>query len=315
MQRMSDSTKLLLGGAALALLGFFLPFFKDGTPLSRLIDEDSMLLFAMFGLIAMVALCFIPSLYKGNPRSFVTYQVVAWAVNILFVGLFLYNSISEYKKYMEPLDNLGGLLDDALGGLLDDALGDSYRDQSNIQLDIGAFLYIGGNALFAFGLFQIWNSVGGGYAPEVYDAGHAGYAGYPDTMPIDDYPPAPAPIAPPADYQPAQPQVVHAPPKPRKPKTQAWLVDDYSGQTYQLTRGTTSIGRTADNDVCFSDSKVSKHHAKIIEEGGHFRLVDLASTNGTYVNGKMVRQPVMIYPDDTIRFGDRFKVRFVGMKR
>ena len=291
MQRMSDSTKLLLGGAALALIGYFLPFDESiiAVSLSELSQQDSSITFTLIGLIAMVALCFIPSIYKNNPRSFVTYQLIAWAANIFFVALFLYNTNSDIKAWtgvsMKP------------------------------EFGIGAFMYIGGNALFAFGLFQIWNSVGGGYAPEVYDAGQAGYAGYPDTMPVDDYPPAPAPIAPPADYQPAQQQVYHAPPKPRKPKTQAWLVDDYSGQTYQLTRGTTSIGRTADNDVCFSDSKVSKHHAKIIEEGGHFRLVDLASTNGTYVNGKMVRQPVMIYPDDTIRFGDRFKVRFVGMKR
>lgn len=312
MQRMSDSTKLLLGGAALALLGYFLPFFQYTIydtaikiTLSDLSKLDSTITFTMIGLIAMVALCFIPSLYKSNPRSFVTYQLIAWAANILFVVMFIMNMNSKINSVTSGASDFMDLF--GLGSSLDTAF--------TPDLGIGAFMYIGGNALFAFGLFQIWNSVGGGYAPEVYDAGQAGYAGYPDTMPVDDYPPAPAPIAPPADYQHAQPQVVHAPPKPRKPKTQAWLVDDYSGQTYQLARGTTSIGRTADNDVCFSDSKVSKHHAKIIEEGGHFRLVDLASTNGTYVNGKMVRQPVMIYPDDTIRFGDRFKVRFVGMKR
>lgn len=308
MQKMSDSTKLLLGGAAIALLGYFLPFIQYSyfsASLALISKADSTITFTMISLIAMVALCFIPSVYKNNPRSFVTYQLIAWITNILFVAIFF---INIYSSTNAVSSGLSGLMDlSGMGNLLGDAL--------KPKLDIGAFMYIGGNALFAFGLFQIWNNVGGGYAPDVYDAGGGGYAGYPDTMLVDDYPAAPPYIAPQAEYQPAPKPAYHAPPKPQKPMTQAWLVDDYSGQTYQLTRGTTTIGRQADNAICFSDSKVSKHHAKIIEEGGHFRLVDLASTNGTYVNGKIVRQPVMIYPDDTIRFGDRFKVRFVGMKR
>jgi hypothetical protein len=314
MQNMSDSTKLLLGGAAIAFLGYFLPFFQYtfvNVSLADLSKAESTITFTMIGLIAMVALCFIPSVYKNNPRSFVTYQLIAWAANILFVVIFIVNTYSKTSAITSGASDLMDMF----------GLGEIIGDSLKPKLGIGAFMYIGGNALFAFGLFQIWNNVGGGYAPNVYDAGAGGYAGaggfagYPDTMPVDDYPVAPPPKAPPAEYPPIRQPVYHAPPKPQKPKTQAWLVDDYSGQTYQLSRGTTTIGRTADNDVCFSDSKVSKHHAKIIEERGHFRLVDLASTNGTYVNGKSVRQPVLIYPDDTIRFGDRFKVRFVGMKR
>ena len=318
---MSDSTKLLLGGAAIALLGYFLPFIQGSyysVSLSAISQWDNTMLITLFALIAMVALCFIPSIFKNNPRTFVTYQLVAWIVNILFVAIFLINTFSQTSSLISGASDFMDMF----------GLGDIFSQTIKPKPGIGGFMYFGGNALFAFGLFQIWNNVGGGYSPNVYDAGGGGYAGYPDTMPVDDYPaaapygappgeypPAPPPYgASPAEYPPAAP-VRHAPPRPQKPKTQAWLVDDYSGKTFQLARGTTTIGRQADNDICFTDAKVSKHHAKIIEERGHFRLVDLASTNGTYVNGKIVRQPVLLYPDDTIRFGDRFKVRFVGMKR
>ena len=104
------------------------------------------------------------------------------------------------------------------------------------------------------------------------------------------------------------------PHRPAKPKVQAWLVDDHSGRSFQLNRGTTSIGRAQANDICLSNRRVSGQHAKIAEENGHFYLSDLSSTNGTRVNGKFIRKTVLLHPDDTIHFGDQVVVRFAGMK-
>lgn len=309
MQNMSNSTKLLLGGAAVALMGAFLPFFGGASGGSSLADYtkwDSGLYFTLFGLLAMVLLCFFPSIYQHNSRSFVTYQLGAWLANILFFFIFYMNKIAPILRDLSEISQEVSEWLEIFG--MDNL-------QSNLSFGIGAILYAIGNVIFAYGLYQTWQNVGGGYPPVVYDPGEGHYPAYPDTMPVEDYPPAPPYQAPPADYKPAPTSERYAPPKPQKPKTQAWLVDDYSGRSYQLVRGTTSIGRQPNNDICLTDPKVSKHHAKIIEEKGHYRLVDLASTNGTYVNGKIVRQPLLLYPDDTIRFGDRFKVRFVGMKR
>jgi pSer/pThr/pTyr-binding forkhead associated (FHA) protein len=50
-----------------------------------------------------------------------------------------------------------------------------------------------------------------------------------------------------------------------------------------------TLGRDPGNDIVLRDPKVSRHHAEIVFERGFFVLHDLASANGTYVNGKRVR--------------------------
>lgn len=118
-----------------------------------------------------------------------------------------------------------------------------------------------------------------------------------------------APPPPPASY-PQQTAAPVAPPPPSKPKAAAWLVGN-EGRTYQLYIHETTIGRSSRNDIVLSDSTVSKQHAKIVERNGHFWLYDLGSTNGTRLNGHLLRQPTMLEPDDTIQFGDRVVLRFV----
>ncbi len=48
------------------------------------------------------------------------------------------------------------------------------------------------------------------------------------------------------------------------------------------------IGRDPDNEIVLRDPRVSRHHARIIFERGFFVLYDLASANGTTVNGKRI---------------------------
>jgi pSer/pThr/pTyr-binding forkhead associated (FHA) protein len=50
------------------------------------------------------------------------------------------------------------------------------------------------------------------------------------------------------------------------------------------------LGRKADNDVVFSDGVVSSYHAEIRSKGESHLLVDLDSTNGTFLNGKPVQK-------------------------
>jgi pSer/pThr/pTyr-binding forkhead associated (FHA) protein len=101
------------------------------------------------------------------------------------------------------------------------------------------------------------------------------------------------------------------PPLPQQPPAQAWLASR-DGRTYQLYRGETLIGRSADNHIYITDdTTVSKVHAKIVEQNNHFRLYDLGSTNGTRVNGQWVRQPVLLQSNDEIQLGDRTVFRFI----
>ena len=67
-----------------------------------------------------------------------------------------------------------------------------------------------------------------------------------------------------------------------------------------------SIGRLASCDICLSKGNVSKNHAKLVEREGRVILVDLRSTNGTFVNGRRLAGPQVIKPEDEISIGDYF---------
>lgn len=65
------------------------------------------------------------------------------------------------------------------------------------------------------------------------------------------------------------------------------------------------IGRSTDNDVVINDIKISKHHLQLIQNGnGECSVVDLNSTNGTYVNGERIIGETCLLPNDQVRIGD-----------
>ena len=68
--------------------------------------------------------------------------------------------------------------------------------------------------------------------------------------------------------------------------------------------GRVRIGRASDNDMVFSSSLVSGHHAEIEFDGGVARVRDLDSTNGTFVNGNRI-QTVDLNDGDEILIGDQ----------
>ncbi|MEO5341278.1 MAG: FHA domain-containing protein [Magnetococcus sp. MYC-9] len=60
-----------------------------------------------------------------------------------------------------------------------------------------------------------------------------------------------------------------------------------------LHKETTTIGRTPDNDIPIENLAVSRHHAEILQAGGGFRLRDLQSSNGTFLQGvRITEQPL-----------------------
>jgi hypothetical protein len=61
------------------------------------------------------------------------------------------------------------------------------------------------------------------------------------------------------------------------------------GETVALFDGM-RIGRNDDNDVAIADGRVSRHHARIVAEGGGFAIEDLQSSNGTFVDGAQVQR-------------------------
>src|SRR6185295_18217925 len=65
-----------------------------------------------------------------------------------------------------------------------------------------------------------------------------------------------------------------------------------------------SLGRNPDGDLVFGarETKVSAQHAEIHQEGNGFRILDLRSTNGTYVNGGKVTSSEL-HDGDLIELG------------
>ena len=67
-----------------------------------------------------------------------------------------------------------------------------------------------------------------------------------------------------------------------------------------------TIGRNKENnDVVVNDNKVSRNHLQIIrDDQGNFSVLDLNSTNGTYVNGQRISGEVPLKVADELKIGD-----------
>jgi pilus assembly protein CpaF len=65
-----------------------------------------------------------------------------------------------------------------------------------------------------------------------------------------------------------------------------------------------TLGRLGTNDLPLNKGNVSKYHAKIVLKDGKYIVVDLKSTNGTFVNGKKIAGPLVVRPTDKIYIGD-----------
>ena len=63
-----------------------------------------------------------------------------------------------------------------------------------------------------------------------------------------------------------------------------------ASERISITRDPIVIGRLSTNDVVLADSNVSRRHAELRRSGETWSLVDLGSTNGSLVNGKLARE-------------------------
>lgn len=90
----------------------------------------------------------------------------------------------------------------------------------------------------------------------------------------------------------------------------AWLVvldGPRRGRLFRLKADGVTVGRAEENDIVIDDQTTSRHHARLFAdddaEKPQFFVQDLASANGTFVNGERVaRHPLK--DDDRIIFGE-----------
>lgn len=78
-----------------------------------------------------------------------------------------------------------------------------------------------------------------------------------------------------------------------------------AGTRYQLQEGVLRIGRAPDNDIVTQGQQsatVSLYHLEISGEGGRYRVRDVGSTNGTYIDGEQISD-AEVHPPSVIRLG------------
>lgn len=79
------------------------------------------------------------------------------------------------------------------------------------------------------------------------------------------------------------------------------------GQRFPLGEDDLTVGRDAANTVVVASDQASRKHARIFVSGGAHVLVDLESTNGTFLNSKLVKE-------QTLRHGDVLRVASTVLK-
>jgi FHA domain/Integrin beta chain VWA domain len=77
---------------------------------------------------------------------------------------------------------------------------------------------------------------------------------------------------------------------------------------YSLIKDEISIGRGEDNDVVIPHASVSRQHARLMRRDGGFELMDLNSTNGSYVDDRQIHGSAFLSAGSQVRLGD---IRFV----
>jgi hypothetical protein len=82
---------------------------------------------------------------------------------------------------------------------------------------------------------------------------------------------------------------------------------------YSLRQGTTTIGRSEENDIVVSSIAVSRHHATVTLDQSGCAITDHGSGNGTFVNGERVQGTVTLKIGDVVAVGGAEEFRLLEL--
>ena len=72
----------------------------------------------------------------------------------------------------------------------------------------------------------------------------------------------------------------------------------FKGFEFLLEKENTLIGRLEDCDVILPEGSISGHHCRIVLDERCVRVIDLGSTNGTFINGELISEHLLQVGDD-----------------
>ena len=101
-------------------------------------------------------------------------------------------------------------------------------------------------------------------------------------------------------------------PSSAAPPAPAVVLPRDSSTLHVSGRGVVRLGRAPDNDVVLDGAGVSRYHATLTyDASGRATLADAGSSNGTFLNGAVVTEPVAVSERDTLYLGG-FVLRVYG---
>ena len=84
-----------------------------------------------------------------------------------------------------------------------------------------------------------------------------------------------------------------------------------AGSRFLLENDVVSIGRHPDSDIFLDEVTVSRRQAEVVRAGTGYRLKDVGSLNGTYLNRQRIEEEAGLANGDELQIG-RFKLVFLG---
>jgi hypothetical protein len=82
------------------------------------------------------------------------------------------------------------------------------------------------------------------------------------------------------------------------------------GKVHEMAKDVITLGRDVSNDIVINDAEVSRNHARLTAQSGSYLMEDLASTNGTFVNGQRLIGPKLLNPGDVVGLGETVVLEF-----
>jgi len=89
---------------------------------------------------------------------------------------------------------------------------------------------------------------------------------------------------------------------------------DEINKSFVLIKDKNIIGRDPKCDIVIDDIEISRNHLTITRIGNNFQIEDQNSTNGTFLNGKKLKQSTAIKDGDLISLGENHVLEFVHEK-
>ena len=84
-----------------------------------------------------------------------------------------------------------------------------------------------------------------------------------------------------------------------------------AGSRFVLEGALTKVGRHPDSDIFLDDITVSRRHAEFVHQSGGYRVRDVGSLNGTYLNRERIEEESPLANGDEVQIG-KFKLVFLS---